>query len=301
MKLKEFKKERSLRKLRRNKNKDKYIMISTISVCITVLIIAIMYFTFARYESLKDFEIINGSVGDFKSGDFIIAAFVDGNKSKSIPEKDSGYYLQKVECENGANGSWDSTSWSLTVENAKTQTKCYVYFTTLLAEADTTGQYSTLSKYYPVGSIYQSLNSTSPATLFGGTWQEIKDTMLMARGTTFTSVNSSAYTKDGGNTAVSLSANQIPTLTGIYGSTNTTGGHTHSVGTNLVGFTTGNAVGPGFAVGSTNFSYYSGNITSSSDGAHSHSFSNGIYANNAQQQVNVLNPYKVVYMWVRVA
>lgn len=31
---------------------------------------------------------------------------------------------------------------------------------------------SLLDKFYPVGSIYESKNKTSPATLFGGTWQE---------------------------------------------------------------------------------------------------------------------------------
>ena len=32
-----------------------------------------------------------------------------------------------------------------------------------------------LSSVYPVGSIYMSVNSTSPATLFGGTWERIQD------------------------------------------------------------------------------------------------------------------------------
>ena len=39
---------------------------------------------------------------------------------------------------------------------------------------------------YPVGSIYMSVNSTSPASLFGGTWEQIKDTFLLSAGDTYT-------------------------------------------------------------------------------------------------------------------
>lgn len=42
-----------------------------------------------------------------------------------------------------------------------------------------------LKVVYPVGSIYMSVNSTSPATLFGGTWEQIKDRFLLAYGDTY--------------------------------------------------------------------------------------------------------------------
>lgn len=38
---------------------------------------------------------------------------------------------------------------------------------------------------YPVGSPYISFNSTDPSTLFGGTWEQIKDRFLLAAGDTY--------------------------------------------------------------------------------------------------------------------
>lgn len=35
---------------------------------------------------------------------------------------------------------------------------------------------------YPIGSIYMSVNSVSPAVLFGGTWEQIRDRFLLAAG-----------------------------------------------------------------------------------------------------------------------
>ena len=43
----------------------------------------------------------------------------------------------------------------------------------------------TVDLIYPVGSIYMSVNSTSPATLFGGTWEQIEDTFLLASGSNY--------------------------------------------------------------------------------------------------------------------
>lgn len=39
---------------------------------------------------------------------------------------------------------------------------------------------------YPINSIYQSTSSTSPSSLFGGTWEQIKDVFLLAAGNTYT-------------------------------------------------------------------------------------------------------------------
>ena len=38
---------------------------------------------------------------------------------------------------------------------------------------------------YPVGAVYISVNSTSPASLFGGTWEQLQDRFLLAAGSTY--------------------------------------------------------------------------------------------------------------------
>lgn len=39
---------------------------------------------------------------------------------------------------------------------------------------------------YPIGSIYMSVDSTSPASIFGGTWEQLKDRFLLAAGDDYT-------------------------------------------------------------------------------------------------------------------
>ena len=41
------------------------------------------------------------------------------------------------------------------------------------------------SDAYPVGSIYMSYSSTSPASIFGGKWTQIKDRFLVGTGNSY--------------------------------------------------------------------------------------------------------------------
>lgn len=41
------------------------------------------------------------------------------------------------------------------------------------------------NELYPVGSIYMSTKNTSPASMFGGTWEQIKDKFLLSAGNNY--------------------------------------------------------------------------------------------------------------------
>lgn len=43
-----------------------------------------------------------------------------------------------------------------------------------------------LDKIYPIGSIYMSVNNTSPATFLGGTWVQLEDRFLLGASSTYT-------------------------------------------------------------------------------------------------------------------
>lgn len=57
---------------------------------------------------------------------------------------------------------------------------------------------------YPVGSIYTSENSTSPAELFGGTWERLKDRFLLAASDTY------AAGSTGGDAQHTLTEDEMP-------------------------------------------------------------------------------------------
>lgn len=74
---------------------------------------------------------------------------------------------------------------------------------------------------YPVGSLYMSVTSTSPESLFGGSWTQLTDMFLLAAGSTY-----SAGTTGGVATHTHTSAAHTHSVTSH---THTSAAHTHSI------------------------------------------------------------------------
>lgn len=67
-----------------------------------------------------------------------------------------------------------------------------------------------LNAAYPVGSYYWSSDNTSPALLFGGTWEQVKDKFVLAAGDTYTA------DATGGEATHTLTVDEMPSH--IHGS-----------------------------------------------------------------------------------
>lgn len=121
-----------------------------------------------------------------------------------------------------------------------------------------------LEAIYPVGSIYISVNSTNPQTLFGGTWEQLKDRFLLGAGDTY----SNGAT--GGEATHTLTIDEMPS-------------HAHNY---FVDTSAGNKYG----VSINNIQYEKGEINWAST-----------YDRGGGQAHNNMPPYLVVYMWKRTA
>lgn len=112
---------------------------------------------------------------------------------------------------------------------------------------------------YPVGSIYMSVNSTDPGTLFGGTWVQIQDTFLLAAGT-----NHAAGSTGGSENAVVPYHRHSVSITSGAGTA-----HHHGKGT-LAGSTTNNmqAGASHYMTSATAVSSLQGTINSSSSASY---------------------------------
>lgn len=123
-----------------------------------------------------------------------------------------------------------------------------------------------LDMIYPVGSIYMSVNATSPSTLFGGTWEQIQDRFLLAAG------NSYSGGDTGGESTHTLTIDEIPD-------------HGHTI------FYSNTSGGQSFGYQFNNKGERSGAQESSS----------GIGHTGGSKAHNNMPPYLAVYMWKRTA
>ena len=99
---------------------------------------------------------------------------------------------------------------------------------------------------YPVGSIYTSVNSTSPEELFGGTWESFgQGRTLVGMGSNGTT-NYDTVEKTGGSETKTIAVGNLPshshtyTPSGTIGNTGGGGKHNHSVSNTYSDRTSGN-------------------------------------------------------------
>lgn len=135
---------------------------------------------------------------------------------------------------------------------------------------------SWLDRTYPVGSIYMSVNSTNPGTLFGGSWSELQGRFLLGRS------SSHAAGSTGGEEKHTLTSSEIAS-------------HNHLVAANADGdktLSSGNRIGMYSTHSDLKYS-----LRGSTAGA-----SIGVTANSGGGQAhNNMPPYLAVYMWKRTA
>lgn len=139
---------------------------------------------------------------------------------------------------------------------------------------------------YPVGSIYMSVNSTNPGTLFGGTWEQIEDTFLLAAGTTYSAGST------GGEAAHTLTGGELPKTSGEWWMRRMSWGTGSSQSSALFGGASGIASSAAGSGGADSVAYYSG--VSRTPDTIKLEFGNDEAHNN-------MPPYLAVYVWKRTA
>ena len=153
--MKVFNKDKALRQIKLKQNKNTYIKKVSIVLSCFILIVGIMYFTFAKFEqNSEEYTLINGVVKYGGSGDITLSYVVDGVSQSVPPDKDK-YLLTGATCTN-ADITYDSKSWKLSIENYTGKVKCNLTFEEAtynivqkwLSSANIDKNYTTLSEVF---------------------------------------------------------------------------------------------------------------------------------------------------------
>lgn len=198
-----------------------------------------------------------------------------------------------------AEANYRSGNVNLTPENIGV-TKQYVSGLLTPSDIGITKQYL-VNMIYPIGSIYISVNSTSPATLFGGTWVQLKDRFLIGCGGSYSAGST------GGTSTINIahSHSTEPSTTGSHALTeNEMPQHSHE---QVIGAYAPGAANPGQRIDYNSdgecASFPQGLNTYPAGGGqgHTHTIPNIDTDVALTKPISVLNPYLAVYMWKRTA
>ncbi len=147
-----------------------------------------------------------------------------------------------------------------------------------------------LDLIYPVGSIYMSVNGTAPGTLFGGTWERLKDRFLLAAGDSYSPGGT------GGESSHTLTVDEMPSHSHAV-TVNNGGAHSHTVGTKENQYHTSSAYK--WTLVRPDGTSSDANGTIAGGGTHNHTASAG--NSGGGKAHNNMPPYVAVYMWKRVS
>ena len=162
-----------------------------------------------------------------------------------------------------------------------------------------------LKELFPIGSIYINVNTTNPGTIFGGTWEQIKDTFLLCSGSTYsngsTGGSASHVHETQGHT---LTIAEMPSHNHKPNNYNTAGsesGYERHFTTNLstssdsVGRRTVGGSGSGYAMtGTVSDDINGASATANTGNSQSHSHGD-------TTSTSSLPPYLAVTVWKRIA
>lgn len=156
-----------------------------------------------------------------------------------------------------------------------------------------------LNTIYPVGSIYMSVNSTSPATLFGGTWEQLENRFLLGAGSSYTSGST-------GGSATMAHTHSV-TASGTVGNTTLTiaqiPAHNHAIDAMSWPQNASAAEhGPNNWGTSSWPKVEAASIANTGGGQpHNHGFTGSAVTSGGASNTDNMPPYLVVYMWKRTA
>lgn len=236
---------------------------------------------FSKGSRLVVFNPLKGAKGDQgetgatgPSNSITIGTVVAGNEASATLTGESPNQVLNLVLPRGEQGEAGGTMTVSEVENLITQR---------------------LGTLYPVGSIYMSVVATNPSTLFGGTWEQLKDRFLLGAGDIYENGAT------GGSAELQAHFHGIPSLSGTAQSN---GDHSHV--TSRRTSTYGSGMQSNWrcitAPASANGDYTQISNTENA-GAHTHTVTTNASTTESTGNGTAGNmpPYLAVYMWKRIS